>query len=171
LIVLRDAFGAPVPDALISFTLDSGAAMHVYANSVGMAPLPDLPVAQLDVIRPWSTTTGDPMVTARDALDVLRLAVGLSPSFGPASAQNFIAADINRDGQVTALDALEVLRAAVGLPSAAAPRWVFLDADQPLDHINASNVSYQTGMTVPTNNTEADLELTGILLGYMILPT
>ncbi|MGY6535904.1 MAG: dockerin type I domain-containing protein, partial [Pararhodobacter sp.] len=47
--------------------------------------------------------------TAGDALDVLRMAVGLNPSFGPAQAQNFIAADMNGDGQVTAADALEIL--------------------------------------------------------------
>ncbi|MGY6534680.1 MAG: VWD domain-containing protein, partial [Pararhodobacter sp.] len=83
----------------------------------------------LAVARAYDAAAGDPSITASDALDVLRLSVGLSPSFGPAAAQNYVAADINGDGRVGADDALEVLRHAVGLESDHVPRWVFVDAD------------------------------------------
>ena len=166
---LQDTFGQPLPQSVVTFTLDTGSEVRLAVNGTGQAALPEFSIFRLDATRPWSQ--GDPIITARDALDVLRLAVGVAPSFGPASAQHFIAADINRDGKVTALDALEVLRAAVGVPSSNAPSWVFLDPDQNLDHINANNVSYQTGLTTPDFSADRDLDMTGILLGHMGLPT
>ncbi|NYS24540.1 hypothetical protein HUK65_06000 [Rhodobacteraceae bacterium 2376] len=107
--------------------------------------------------------------SAIDALEVLRLAVGLNPSFGPAQALNFIAADMNGDGTITALDALEVLRAAVGLASDNAPRWVFVDSaiDWEALDLSRSNVQFDTGITIAAGDSDLDLGLTGILLGNM----
>ncbi|MGP9788901.1 VWD domain-containing protein [Roseinatronobacter sp. NSM] len=123
---------------------------------------------RLDASRDWQT--GDPAITALDALDVLRLAVGLNPSFGPAQAQNFIAADVNGDGAVTALDALEVLRAAVGLQSATPPRWVFFDADTDFEAMSLSrtNTHVETGIDIAAlNSSLAGIDMVGILLGNM----
>ncbi len=124
---------------------------------------------QLDATRAYDTAI-DPRITAMDALDVLRIAVGLAPSFGEATAQNFIAADINGDGRVTAQDALEVLRAAVGLNSEFAPRWVFFDADTDLNDLSLSrsNTTVETGVSLAnlTENTSG-VDMQGILLGNM----
>ncbi|MFU8898777.1 MAG: VWD domain-containing protein [Roseinatronobacter sp.] len=123
---------------------------------------------RLDASRDWQT--GDPTITALDALDVLRMAVGLDPSFGPAKAQNFIAADINGDGAVTALDALEVLRAAVGIDSAAAPRWVFFDAATDWDAMELSrqDTSVETGVEIANfSASSGGFDMVGILLGNM----
>lgn len=112
----------------------------------------------------------DPNITALDALDVLRMAVGIDPSFGPAKAQNFIAADINGDGQITALDALEVLRAAVGVSSDNAARWVFFDADTDFEALNLSrdNTIVETGISVASLNGDlSGVDMHGILLGNM----
>jgi hypothetical protein len=110
----------------------------------------------------------DPEITAQDALEVLRLSVGMSPSFGTARGAHYVAADINGDGQVNAQDALEVLRFALGLESAYAPRWVFLDEHINLDEmgLSAANSFVQTGASIDLLNTDAgDLSLTAILLG------
>lgn len=123
---------------------------------------------RLNASRDWQT--GDPAITALDALDVLRIAVGLNPSFGPAQAQNFIAADVNGDGAVTALDALEVLRAAVGLQSVNAPRWVFFDANTDFDAMSLSrtNTHVETGIDIAAlNSSTAGMDMVGILLGNM----
>ena len=108
-------------------------------------------------------------VTASDALDVLRLAVGLETSFGPASAGNFIAADINQDGRVTAADALDVLRAAVGLESENVPRWVFFDAGTDRDalELDRNNTSVESGIDLAAMLSDQSAEMTGILLGSM----
>jgi hypothetical protein len=108
----------------------------------------------------------DGAITANDALDVLRMAVGIAPSFGPATGAAFIAADINRDGQVDAQDALDVLRAAVGLPSDHVPIWVFVDADADLSTLSATNTTAASGLVVPSLDLSAfGQDLTGILLG------
>ena len=120
----------------------------------------------LQASRSWQA--GDPAITALDALDVLRMAVGLNPSFGPATAQNFIAGDINRDGQVTALDALEVLRAAVGLASENAPHWVFFDAatDWDMLALSRSDTTIGTGRDVASlDSSLSGIDMVGILLG------
>ncbi len=124
--------------------------------------------ARLEAARDHDPAT-DGRPTAMDALEVLRLAVGLNPSFGPAQAQTFIAADMNGDGTITAQDALEVLRAAVGLASDNAPRWVFVDAatDWEALEIARSNVQFDTGIAIAAGDSDLDLGLTGILLGNM----
>ena len=122
---------------------------------------------RLDATREYNSAT-DGNITARDALDVLRLAVGLAPSWGPASPLDFIAADINQDGQVTAADALDVLRAAVGLQSANQPRWIFLDADADLEGINRNNTTIESGIVIdPLMAGLTEVSMTGVLLGSM----
>ena len=122
---------------------------------------------RIEMSKAYTPAAGDPVITANDALEILRMAVGLQPAFGVPVAQNFIAADINGDGVVNATDALEVLRAAVGLTSSAAPRWVFLDVDLDTSQITPTNVSYQTGIAVPDFSALGNMDMTGILLGHM----
>ena len=125
---------------------------------------------RLEASRDWDPGAGDPTVTAGDALEVLRMAVGLTPSFGAAKAQNFVAADINGDGAVTAADALEVLRAAVGLNSDHAPRWVFFDAATDWDALGADRTAVNapaTGIDLMAATDLTPLGLQGILLGQM----
>ncbi len=123
-------------------------------------------VGQVEAVRAYDASV-DPAITARDALEVLRLAVGLPPSWGFTSAHDFIAADINRDGQVTAGDALEVLRTAVGLESAHAPQWVFVDMHTDLSGITRTAVDYDTGIAINAPSANLDVAMTGILLGNM----
>ena len=124
---------------------------------------------QLDAMRAYDPAEGDRNITAGDALDVLRIAVGLTPSFGPAAPQNYIAADIDGDGRVTAGDALEVLRHAVGLPAENVPRWVFFDAETDWDGLglSAANTQVPAGIPVEALAGDTGIGLTGILLGSM----
>lgn len=103
--------------------------------------------------------------TAADALEVLRLAVGLEPSFGPATPEVFIAADIDRSGQVTADDALAILRLASGLDSDVQPQWVFVDASADLGATVTGRdaVNYETGAILAEG--QDSVMLKGILLG------
>ena len=160
----------PLAGAVVTFSPDGGAALQVATLASGAFTLhPDMGMSgRLNASRDWQT--GDPAITALDALDVLRIAVGLNPSFGPAQAQNFIAADVNGDGAVTALDALEVLRAAVGLQSVNAPRWVFFDANTDFDAMSLSrtNTHVETGIDIAAlNSSTAGMDMVGILLGNM----
>ncbi|MGP9788900.1 hypothetical protein [Roseinatronobacter sp. NSM] len=166
---LQTPAGVPLANTLVHFTLQNGQQASVMANGSGSLALPGAPLATVQATRAWDVAAGDPGVTARDALDVLRMAVGVTPSFGPASAQSYIAADINRDGQVTALDALEVLRAAVGLQSATPPRWVFFDAQTDWNALalGRNDTTWPVGLALAPDWHSGDLAMTGILLGAM----
>lgn len=109
----------------------------------------------------------DPDITSDDALNVLRLAVGIDPSFGPATPQNHIAADFDGNGSVTPGDALEILRTAIGLESDLAPRWVFLDAETDWDNVvqDDGSIAYEEGIAFAPVSGALDLAMTGILIG------
>ncbi len=168
---LRDLADDVIAGASVTFTPDGETtpAWGITSDSAGAFALglEDGASGHLDAQRAHSA--GDPAITASDALDVLRMAVGLAPSFGATKAQNFIAADLNVDDQVTAGDALEVLRHAVGLDSEHVPRWEFFDADTDWAALtlDASDTALDRGIDIVGINTGMDMPMTGILLGQM----
>ncbi|MFM9967154.1 MAG: hypothetical protein ACKVQK_01945, partial [Burkholderiales bacterium] len=113
-------------------------------------------------------TNGKP-ITAADALDALKLSVGLDASKG-SSWKELISADINQSGSVTAADALEILKMSVGI-NTIQPAWLFVPTDAEVN----PNLGAMTRSTVKSSYTsELDLSLasgsgtfavTGILLG------
>src|SRR6056297_1113016 len=120
---------------------------------------------RVDAVRNFDT--GDASIDVTDALNALRIAVGLNPSFGPANAMDFIAADVDQSGAVNVTDALDILRFAVGLETENTPRWVFLDETQDLSGTSNTNVSYDTGTESGAIIDGGDLQLTGVLLGNL----
>ncbi len=149
--------GADDPDISAPVAEDGGFRLALELGASG----------QLDAARPHDRSM-DGAVSARDALEVLRLAVGLDPSWGPAHPLDFIAADITQSGRISAQDALEVLRAAVGLQSDHAPRWVFLDAEADLSGIDQTNTRIETGIRIDALEAGAtEVSMTGLLLGNM----
>lgn len=155
-------------NAEIRFTPDGGGTVNVQADDEGRFDL-DLPsgtfIGELDIIKSYSAGTGE--ITALDALQVLRLSVGLDPTWGQAAPEDLIAADINQDGLINALDALAILQIAVGLPTAHEAEWVFLDADADLSGITSSNVTYETGVDVVAVDGVITTDMTSILLGNL----
>ena len=104
-------------------------------------------------------------VTSADALDALKLSVGLTPSNGTPTAYDYIAADFNRDGKVTSSDALEILKYAVGLEVERDAEWVFLRNDADLTTLNKNSVEYDTNILIEDITSDATIGLTGILIG------
>ncbi len=155
-------------DAEIHFTPDGNSTISTTADEDGRFDL-GLPTGtytgELDITKGYSTASAE--ITALDALQVLRIAVGLEPTFGPAAPENLIAADITQDGAINALDALAILQVAVGQPSAHDAKWVFLDADADLSGITASNVDYKTGVDVVAIDGVIEADMTSILLGNL----
>ncbi len=154
-------------NAHLTLTPAGGAPRHLTADAEGRfnADLDPGATGRLDITRaPAAPNTA---ITARDALEALRLGVGLAPTWGPADAFDFIAADINRDGQVTAGDALEVLRIAVGLNDGATAGWIYLDPAADLSGIGAGAVDYQTGIGFNAPDGTLDLTMTALLLGQL----
>lgn len=104
-------------------------------------------------------------IGAQDALEALRLALGLQTTQGTANAYDYIAADFNRDGRVGAQDALDILRYALGFGDAIQAQWVFVDASEDLSSISRLNVFYDKGSAWSDINADDEISLVGILLG------
>jgi Ca2+-binding RTX toxin-like protein len=156
-----DRAGHGLADVTVTLVPTDGAPVVTQSDAQGRFTLPPSPEGALSLTR--FHTAADPAITASDALDILRLSVGLDASAEPL---DFIAADIDRNGRVTASDALDVLRIAVGLDPDNAPEWVFIDSAADLEAITARSVQYETGYHV-TGSEAGDLSFTGILLGNM----
>ena len=103
-------------------------------------------------------------ITAQDALDALRLAVGLDTTSGSKDAFSYIAADFNQSGKVTAQDALEILKYAVGLKGQDA-EWKFFDSGGDYSGISRSSTNFDEGVTAQNIASNLDMSMTGILLG------
>jgi hypothetical protein len=166
---LVDRGGAAVDDAVVNFSVAGNAPILGKdadgAGQYGLSLGASSPGGTVNAVRGYDDAT-DPAIGVSDALNALRLAVGLDPSFGPASAMDFIAADVDRSGQVGVSDALDILRFAVGLETENAPRWVFLDDTQDLNGVGADNVVYESGVeTGAPGQLTGPVELTGVLLG------
>jgi hypothetical protein len=118
----------------------------------------------LDADKPIDLAS-DRAITANDALQALRLAVGLTKSDGTAVWHDYIAADINKDGQVTANDALNILKFAVGLTDGPSADWVFVDGDADWSTIGRRNTSYEEGNWLEDVVADMSVNMTAILVG------
>ncbi len=164
-----DRAGRPLEGTQVTFIPDEGAASMGTTDGLGQFAL-DLPAGTSGVLtaeRPHQP--GDRTPTAGDALEALRLAVGLPLSWGQPNPHHFIAADFNGDGRVDAGDALDILRVALNLPTAQAPRWVFIDAEADLSSIDRGNVQVpETRSYDPVMHGLPDPAFIGIMTGDMI---
>jgi len=104
-------------------------------------------------------------ITSNDALQALRIGVGLSKSDGTLHWSDFIAADINKDGQVNSNDALNILKLAVGLTGGPSPDWVFVNDSYEFSEMNAKNSNFTEGFTSENVLSDTRFDLLGILVG------
>ena len=159
--------GQDIAGARVLFTPAEGTPIEVQTDADGRfaMELPDGIAGRFDASMDW--TVGAPPITTAMALEALRIAVGLNPSWGPASAMDMIAADITGDGRVTTADALEILRAAVGLESEHRPHWVFLDPEADHSAITRNDVAYETGIEIAAPDAGQALDVTALLVGQV----
>ena len=127
-----------------------------------------LPDSTLTLTMERTTTdlivTGKKPITAADALDALKLSVGLNASLGN-SWKELIAADMNHDGRVTAADALEILKTSVGI-NTIQPSWVFVPNDAAgLTGMTKTTVSHTDSWSLASITAPAANTFTGILVG------
>ena len=159
--------GAPMAETALTLRLADGSTVAAVTDPEGRFAFdrPDLADAVLEGPA-WSAATG-PAITTASALEALRLAVGLPASWGPPTAQDFIAADVNGDGRVTTADALEILRTAVGLPSDHAPRWIFFETGHDFGTVDRTSVPTDLAPDLAALADPTDLSLTALLTGHV----
>jgi len=162
------ASGAGVDGADVTFVADMATASHLlnptgagqYELALGEGMSGQLRVAKaLDA-------TANAAITVSDALEALRLAAGLTPSWGAADTEHLLAADLNGDGAVTVADALGILRHSAGLYSSdATPGWAFLPPDLDLSGVDGAAPGAAYHLDVDAIHADQSLDMTAILIG------
>jgi hypothetical protein len=104
-------------------------------------------------------------VSSQDALDALKLSVGMTTGAGTTTAFDYIAADFNQDGKVSSQDALAILKYSVGLTTQQDAKWVFVDTAGDYSDISKSNTSYTEGVSIADLSADVTVGLTGLLIG------
>jgi hypothetical protein len=104
-------------------------------------------------------------ISSSDALDALKLSVGLKTSLGSESAFDLISADFNRDGRVSSQDALSILKYSVGLTTEHSAQWIFLGEDKDYSEISRLNTVYDEGVLLTELSADTSVDLIGILVG------
>src|SRR6056297_452800 len=164
---LTDRGDAALDDAVVNFSAGGAPILGKAAGGAGQYDISlgsNSPGGKVDAVRGYEGDS-DPDIGVSDALNALRLAVGLPLSF-ETTAMDFIAADVDQSGEVGVSGALDILRFAVGLETENAPRWVFMDEGQDLSGVDADNVVFDTGAeTGAPDQLDGPVELTGVLLG------
>jgi len=123
----------------------------------------------------------DKIITAADALDILRLSAGFEPNWISDATRPafYVAADIDGSGNITAADALAALRIAAGVSTNATPGWKFIDAaTQGLGVSNARPASLNQNMPVSgtaapqkiDSSTNSDFQVKAVFVGNVTQP-
>jgi len=156
--------GASLSDVALSFD-DGSEVITVNTNAGGLGSASTTSGSNLTVTGSLEYAQSSKSVTSQDALDALRLSVGMDTQSGTSTAFDYIASDFNQDGKVSSQDALAILKYAVGLPTTEQAEWVFVDSDGDYSDISRSNTNYAEGVTTTGITSVTELSLTGILIG------
>ncbi len=162
--VVHDLSGAAQQNLLLWFTAGDGVVYEATTDTDGQFQIsvPASVAGHLDVAPGIDLSEG---LGVSDALNALRIALDLTPDFGPAQPLDLIAADTDGNGSVGVSDALDILRAAVGLGSVGAGRVVMFEADQPMPPMTSDNVEFESGVSFTANERDFDLTLQTMVLG------
>ena len=148
----------------VQLTTDRGEVSTSIANGiydVSVTSTPDQVTGALTYDNNGSTKA----ISSQDALDALKLSVGLATSAGTKTAFDYISADFNQDGKVSSQDALSILKYSVGLTASEQAQWVFVDTNADYSSVSQTNTSYTNGAAISDLGANNSISLTGILLG------
>jgi hypothetical protein len=152
--------------SIVALSFDDGSdVITINTNESGLSTASITSGSDLTVTGFLDYAQSSKSVTSQDALDALRLSVGMDTQSGTSTAFDYIAADFNQDGKVSSQDALAILKYAVGLPTTEQAEWVFVDSDGDYSDISRTNTNYAEGVTFTDLSSATELSLTGILIG------
>ena len=114
-----------------------------------------------------SGTAESNAIKANDALAALKIAVGMNPNAdgSAVSSYQYLAADVNHDGQVKAADALNILKMAVKLSSAPEKEWLFVPESVGSESMSRTHVVWPDNPISVTLDIDQELHLIGIIKG------
>ena len=120
---------------------------------------------KLKIVSEYSNSAETKFITSQDALDALKLSVGMTTAAGTKNAFDLMSADFNQDGKVSSQDALSILKYSVGLSTPEQAKWVFVDTNGDYTSVSKSNTSYTEGVSIADLSADTTVSLTGILIG------
>ena len=161
-VVTRDGIEISGADVVLSDGTNSSSYKSTADGSVS-GSLTSGSVATVKASLAYSSLTK--AISSQDALDTLKLSVGLSTSAGTMTSFDFMSADFNQDGKVSSQDALSILKYSVGLSTPEQAKWVFVDTNGDYSEVGKSNTSYTEGVTISDLSLDTTVSLTGILIG------
>jgi uncharacterized delta-60 repeat protein len=114
-----------------------------------------------------SGTPESTAIKANDALAALKIAVGMNPNAdgSAVSPYQYLAADVNHDGQIKAADALNILKMAVKLDTAPAKEWLFVPENVGSESMTRTHVFWPDNPIPVTLDMDQELNLIGIVKG------
>ena len=114
-----------------------------------------------------SGTAESNAIKANDALAALKIAVGMNPNAdgSAVSPYQYLAADVNHDGQVKAADALNILKMAVKLSTAPEKEWLFVPESVGSESMSRTHVVWPESQISVTLDVDQELHLIGIVQG------
>ncbi len=114
-----------------------------------------------------SGTAESNAIKANDALAALKIAVGMNPNAdgSAVSPYQYLAADVNQDGQVKAADALNILKMAVKLSTAPEMEWLFVPESVGSESMSRTHVVWPDNPIPVTLDMDQDVHLIGIVKG------
>ncbi len=114
-----------------------------------------------------SGTAESNAIRANDALAALKIAVGINPNAdnSAVSSYQYLAADVNKDGQVKAADALNILKMAVKLTTAPENEWLFVPDTVVNEAMSRTHVVWPDNPITVTLDVDQDVHLIGIVKG------
>ncbi|MFZ4526237.1 MAG: Ig-like domain-containing protein [Chlorobium sp.] len=114
-----------------------------------------------------SGTAESNAVKANDALAALKMAVGMNPNADGSAVlpYQYLAADVNHDGQVKAADALNILKMAVKLSSAPEMEWLFVPESVGSESMSRTHVVWPDNPMPVTLDMDQEVHLIGIVKG------
>ena len=144
----------------------------------------DMPKGDFNKVAfPTAATNAAKVVTAADALEILKLSAGFVPTWigsnGELLSAAYVAADVDRSGNVTAQDALLALRHAAATLGNDPMTWRFIDAStRGLGVNNASPSLLNQGLQISGNEgtvninqgSNPDFQVKALLVGNLTQP-
>jgi Ca2+-binding RTX toxin-like protein len=105
-------------------------------------------------------------VTFSDALAALKIALGKNPNHDNSEAQSaqYLAADVNHDGNVQPDDAVNILKMAIGLADAPATQWQIFPESIGTGHMSNTDVIWPADQQVQITQ-DTEINLIGIISG------
>jgi hypothetical protein len=172
----RDA--SPMGEVLLSLTSTSSVSDRSgTSDTTGLIAFDVLEAGAYTLLPGRSADDSIAAITSADAMAALKLALGRNPNPDPdgpgplqpaaVSPYQWIAADINADGQVDRADAQAILKIAQGSATAtdALPQWVFVDAQAVLSAIDAAQVGLPAMTALVAAGADQSMGLVGVLRG------